>query len=405
MKSCTHCGEHFADQANFCPNCGRMLLANLSSSMGQAPATTSFVKHEASSKEGSTSLTYNEFRKRKESSRTTTLNAHPSKKVKSGKGDNSVQKVKIQVGIKFYCEDIPLKAMKGRTLPITVNSDIDAEGLLQEAVTKHAKHFRAFDGKLEYVLLYPDNTVVNFLPGSSDVFSLKKYKEDLGKPYSKIYLYLCTSECFQKAEVEFKENEGAEQVGGNVKSTDCEISSVVKNSQPIRPFLCNADIEPDVIIQLSTEERDGKVTCPSCYLDFPVNEIESHADICADRFDPVGIVSAVLEVQDDDEEGPEDHLLHGIIEHSEGNDNGIGVIEQIKGVISTLRPTIDLECSNRLSIRRRYAFQDYLAARRKPKRKFNPKAMLKITFIGEPAVDDGGPRREFFSGRPYTYKT
>ena len=24
--------------------------------------------------------------------------------------------------------------------------------------------------------------------------------------------------------------------------------------------------------------------------------------------------------------------------------------------------------------------------------------MLKVTFIGEPAIDDGGPRREFFSG-------
>ena len=26
------------------------------------------------------------------------------------------------------------------------------------------------------------------------------------------------------------------------------------------------------------------------------------------------------------------------------------------------------------------------------------KAMLKVTYVGEPAVDDGGPKREFFTG-------
>lgn len=29
---------------------------------------------------------------------------------------------------------------------------------------------------------------------------------------------------------------------------------------------------------------------------------------------------------------------------------------------------------------------------------FKPKAMLKVTYVGEPAVDDGGPKREFFTG-------
>ena len=28
-----------------------------------------------------------------------------------------------------------------------------------------------------------------------------------------------------------------------------------------------------------------------------------------------------------------------------------------------------------------------------------PKGMLKITFLGEQAVDDGGPKQEFFSGK------
>ena len=32
------------------------------------------------------------------------------------------------------------------------------------------------------------------------------------------------------------------------------------------------------------------------------------------------------------------------------------------------------------------------------KKWFKPKGMLKVTYVGEPAVDDGGPKREFFTG-------
>ena len=63
----------------------------------------------------------------------------------------------------------------------------------------------------------------------------------------------------------------------------------------------------------------------------------------------------------------------------------------------------DHECSMnvqevkiRINVRRKEVFKDYLAISQKPW--FNNKRLLKITFVGEPAVDDGGPSREFFSG-------
>ena len=76
-------------------------------------------------------------------------------------------------------------------------------------------------------------------------------------------------------------------------------------------------------------------------------------------------------------------------------------IEKIKDVISCANKMVDAEAVNRVSIRRRFVFKDYIAAREKlrQRKRFNPKGQLKLTFIGEPAVDDGGPRREFFSGR------
>lgn len=93
-----------------------------------------------------------------------------------------------------------MKPRKGRTLPLTVDSDIDANALLSQAVTKHSKHFKTFNCDMKYHLLYPDNTIVRYLRSSQDMFTLEKYKEELGKPYSKIYLHLCSVECFERAE-------------------------------------------------------------------------------------------------------------------------------------------------------------------------------------------------------------
>ena len=47
-------------------------------------------------------------------------------------------------------------------------------------------------------LVYPDRTEVKNLPGSTESFILKKYKEELGKPYSRIYFYLTKTSDFLK---------------------------------------------------------------------------------------------------------------------------------------------------------------------------------------------------------------
>jgi hypothetical protein len=44
-----------------------------------------------------------------------------------------------------------------------------------------------------------------------------------------------------------------------------------------------------------------------------------------------------------------------------------------------------------------------LEARRK--KWFTEGAVLKISFAGEPAVDGGGPRREFFTGKTFVIRT
>ena len=47
-------------------------------------------------------------------------------------------------------------------------------------------------------LIYPDRVEVENLPGSIEPFILQRYKEELGKPYSRIYPYLTKTSDFIK---------------------------------------------------------------------------------------------------------------------------------------------------------------------------------------------------------------
>ena len=39
--------------------------------------------------------------------------------------------------------------------------------------------------------MYPDMEIVDIVPGKQHKFIVQKYKDELGRPYSKIDLYLC----------------------------------------------------------------------------------------------------------------------------------------------------------------------------------------------------------------------
>ena len=157
-----------------------------------------------------------------------------------------------------------------------------------------------------------------------------------------------------------------------------------------------------VISLIESDEKstaEAKATCPMCYRDFPISEIECHADICSEAFDFVGVVRDQSETIDDDHchVVDEKNDVDDVVEDADGNSIWIGKIED---VVSRANKVVDVKAVNRVSIRRRFVFKDYLAAREKLKqgKRFDHKGQLKITFIGEPAVDDVGPRREFFSG-------
>ena len=108
-----------------------------------------------------------------------------AKKIKAKKL-KVVEEVKIQVGVMEEA-DGHLKKVKGRTLLLMVPTNVTAGELLKAATAKHRRYFKQFNSLENYFLLYLDQTVVDTLPGSTKPFILNWYKEELGKPFSKLY--------------------------------------------------------------------------------------------------------------------------------------------------------------------------------------------------------------------------
>ena len=59
------------------------------------------------------------------------------------------------------------------------------------AKNKHSNHNQFFCDSEDYVLVYPDQKIVDKIPGTIERFTVSGYKKELAKPYSRMDLYLC----------------------------------------------------------------------------------------------------------------------------------------------------------------------------------------------------------------------
>lgn len=88
-----------------------------------------------------------------------------------------------------------LKPVRGTALPLVVKPELDAEQLLKAAVQK-VKDFNQNLQSGPYFLLYPDGRKIINIPGTETPFTVKCYKEAVGKAYQRITVYICTAEDF-----------------------------------------------------------------------------------------------------------------------------------------------------------------------------------------------------------------
>ena len=307
--------------------------------------------------------------------------------------------------MKYDEERNELRPVWGKTQLVTVEKNSTCKAILDKALIKRKAHNRHFaqlcDGKQDFQLLLPDGSDALFLPGGKrDLFYLEAYKKDLGKPYGRITLYLCS--------ITDKELEETVNIFGNseddvevIDVEDAEVKPVIIDASEPRSTETSTidDRIPDRDMEASMSTvpvgSQKELRCPICCGFFPSDLIEGHADLCPESKHVQAFIDIfggsnddiVLEVASDT---PPTILPNDLPEDTATTQKDTHQI--LKDLTSNLGPI------SRVNVRRGRLFEDYMDSRRKCSW-HKPENSLKVTFIGEPAVDTGGPRREFLTGQ------
>ncbi|XP_028419234.1 uncharacterized protein LOC114544973 [Dendronephthya gigantea] len=184
---CKKCGRDFSSSKyKFCPNCGN--------------AFTDTDSKTIDSKQRRSCDTFEQFKAKKSQQRATFFRG----KTKSSTPQN--KDVLINIGVMKYDRDSldssnEYTPIRGKSLPLKIKKEANYAQLLTAALVKRKAYDQAFNEKLDWNIHYPDGQIALNLPGQTESpFRLCDYKEDLGKNYSRITLYLCTESADENTE-------------------------------------------------------------------------------------------------------------------------------------------------------------------------------------------------------------
>lgn len=93
-----------------------------------------------------------------------------------------------------------VKPLRGKTLCLSTHPDITAPDLLDQAVKKMKDFNKGLDDG-PFILLYPDGSEVINVPGTQIPFMLNKYKEEIGKTYQRINIFICSKEDLEEGKL------------------------------------------------------------------------------------------------------------------------------------------------------------------------------------------------------------
>ena len=127
-----------------------------------------------------------------------------------------------------------------------------------------------------------------------------------------------------------------------------------------------------------------QVECPTCFELFDISEIADHADIWVGK---VEHGECFLQDQGNDLEMPVPQQSPKDVPHDSN-------VLNIKSILHGLAER-EISGQARVNLRRTFMWNDFKGARMR--KRVVPENFVKVIFLGEPAIDDGGPRREFFS--------
>lgn len=482
---CGHCGALLKENFKFCIKCGNSSgsSATQNTDSSAQPSVSDGgpghrMGHIAS---GKSVPTLSSFMEKKKDDRVSRF----KKTTKNKTSPNDELPVTINVGLMRYVdEESLLKPARGKSLPLKLRKTADSTEILKLAVGKHSMHNTneiVNSSSSHYKLLYPDTTEVKTLKETDEPFTLQGYKSELGKPYNRITLYLCSTCDYLNHRVKgISDILPVDDDIGNESENDFEQSkeqtqSKIENYMNSDTGLCRPTAKrfcPDTAtasctiskpsVSCSTTDTHSAsctITRPSascgtnvitCNIDNTNNTNESFSDstISSNRASgSQNAVSGYKSVKDIFPHLPDWKILQALqnTEDIEGavtrlcDDRTEGLCDQLRSYASVItcndstpellelpvdEVSVPLEVDEhklhsieeeevyfklkelalhrvesgnkiRLKVRRSCIWEDTMAKMKRVKRE-GLSGLVVVQFIVEPAVDDGGPRKEFF---------
>ena len=332
------------------------------------------------------------------------------------------EEVTINVGITRITENGHLKPVRGKVLPVKVKKSITAESLLQTAVKKHQAHNEIGAGPFN--LLYPNNIEVQTLLEKEEPFILEKYKLEIGRPYNRINFYLvhildfmkfqCSEECLSEDECSLsddkKEKTSVRAKKENEPLTDLEKQAcslqpddfmhVPLTSQFSLPSTSTAVTSVSSAIELTDRVLDVFPGMSSAAAISALQQSSNDINICVDRIIREQEISSVMSYasfqycnetpSDDDDDISTVGMQSPSPQAQQDSDESFA-----ETLLATAKSHISKENFARIKVRRSMIWDDAKMKLRRFDADQSWSKLLKVQFVGEAAVDEGGPKREF----------
>ena len=273
--------------------------------------------------------------------------------------------------------------------------------LLNKGIEKHAAHDRNFDRYGDYALVYPDGTEVLTLPGKpAQLFQLDKYKEDFGKPYNRITLFLVERETLEvnKEYLSSDSDEGGRK--SPIQTTLDILCPSTSRSASTETERCPSEIPKRRAGELqqlkdmfpAREEHELMAALNSTQ----TQSLEDAVSLLLNESSSLNDAYASLLSTNADDHSPFDFHVECDIASISDNTT-FSLDDSLQEKLKNLKEA-EVNCNEylRLKVRRQHVWEDTLH-KLKCIQPEDLSKQIKIQFIGEPAVDQGGPSREFFS--------
>ena len=246
--------------------------------------------------------------------------------------------------------------MRRERLPVKLMSSATARDILEAAKKKHAAYNKRFRAG-EYRLVYKDGSDVDVIPGTDEPFSLRRYKEESGFGYARINLFLLpVGSIFDELQESLQETDSdlGDDLDGLDPDTDHqELLQPVEWLQPS----CTSGGTYNADADARSTETEGKIEWPTCFKQFPIDEVSLHADECADAFlERIG--------------GESEITLQNNVEDGLSQKDLKSKISQLR-----LRHLKEKEEAVRVTVRRKKIWDDFKRSR---ERYYTPDRILKV---------------------------